>query len=189
LVRYRPEELEQFLREVDRDLRELVDIIIIGGAAVGLGYGSRHATKDIDLWTNPAKPFWDAVERVRARTGSTVPVSPTPIAEPPEGFEERIQRYELEGTSRLRVWLPERHDLALMKAARGEAPDLDAIVDIHRHEPLQLETLIQRFPEMMPMGPPSRFRMNFLAMIAAVFGEPVADEVDARLPRKKPLGA
>ena len=55
--RYRPEELEVFLREVDRELSEPVDIIVIGGAAVGLGYGGKHATKDNDLWTSPAEGF------------------------------------------------------------------------------------------------------------------------------------
>jgi hypothetical protein len=186
LVRYQPEELVRFLREVDRELSEHVDITIIGGAAVALGYGSDQATKDIDLWHNPTPPFWEAVQRVRARTGLHIPVSPTPVAEPPEGFEDRVQRYTLEGTTHLRIWLPERHDLALMKAARGETPDLDAIVDIHRREPLQLGTLLQRYSELVPIGPPSRFRLKFLAMIAAVFGENVAEEVEIRLPPAKP---
>jgi hypothetical protein len=185
LVRYGPAELDQFLREVDHELTKPVDIIVIGGAAVGIGYGSKHATKDIDLWTNPAKAFWVAVERVRKRTGIAIPVTPAPEADPPEGFEERLQQHALKGTSRLRVWLPERHDLALMKAARGETPDLEAIVDIHRHQALELDVLIERYPEMMPIGPRSRFRLRFLAMIAAVWGEAAAEDVERRLPRVK----
>jgi hypothetical protein len=105
LVKYAPKEIDEFLREVDRELTKRVDIIIIGGAAVGIGYGSEHATKDIDLWTNPAKGFWDAVARVRARTGVAIPVAPAPEADAPEGFEERLQRYALKGANRLRVRL------------------------------------------------------------------------------------
>jgi hypothetical protein len=72
-----------------------------------------------------------------------------------------------------------------MKAARGETPDLEAIVDVHRHKALDLEVLVERYPEMMPMGPPSRFRLRFLAMIAAVFGEAIAEETEGRLPRAR----
>jgi len=185
LLRYHPDELDRFLREVDRELAEPVTIIIIGGAAVAMGYGSKRPTKDIDLWTNPDKPFWEAVERVRLRTGIFIPVNPTPEADPPEGFEERLQPYSLDGMARLRVYLPERHDLVMMKTARGETPDIEAILDIHAQQPLELDVLIQRYPEMMPMGPPSRFRLRFLAMIAAVFGEPVAEDVERQLPPLK----
>jgi hypothetical protein len=185
LLRYHPEELDRFLREVDSELTEPVKIIIIGGAAVGMGYGSKKPTKDIDLWTSPIKPFWEAVERVRIRTGMRIPVNPTPEAEPPEGFEERLQRYSLAGTTKLEVYLPERHDLVMMKTARGETPDVEAILDIHAQQPLELNVLMQRYPEMMPMGPPSRFRLRFLNMIAAVFGEPVAEDIEKQIPLVK----
>jgi hypothetical protein len=185
LDKYEPEELKRFLQEIDRELTEAVDITIIGGAALCLGYGFRRATRDIDLWENAPKPFWEAVGRVKARTGWTIPVSPTPIAEPRSDFEERLHEYPLEGATQLRVWLPERHDLAMMKAARGEAPDLDAILDLHRTDPLDVETLLQRFPEMMPTGPEWRFRMNFLAMVGVVFGDDVAEEIEARLPARQ----
>lgn len=37
---------------------------------------------------------------------------------------------------RLRVWVPEKHDLALMKAMRAYEHALQAIVEIHAHSPL-----------------------------------------------------
>jgi len=116
-----------------------------------------------------------------------IPMSPTPVAEAPEGFEERLQRYPLRGARRLAVLLPERHDLVMMKTARGETPDLEAIVDIHRRELLDPEILVQRYLEMIGIvtGPPSRFRLSFLSTIEAVFGGETAEKIDAKLPRLK----
>jgi hypothetical protein len=179
----------RFLLEIDRELEEPVSIIVIGGAAVALGYGSKRATKDIDLWPGlkAIQPLWEAVERVKQRTGMAIPISPTPVAEAPERFEERLQRYPLRRAKRLVVLLPERHDLVLMKAVRGETPDIEAIVDIHRREPLDPGILIQRYLEMTGIvtGPPSRFRLSFLSMIEAVFGAEAAENVDGKIPRVK----
>ncbi len=175
--------------EVDHQLNEPVSIIIIGGAAAALGYGSKRATKDIDLWPDlkAIQPLGDAVTRVKQQTGMAIPISPTPVAEAPERFEDRLQRYPLRGAKHLVVLLPERHDLVMMKTARGETPDIEAIIDIHRREPLDPDILIQRYSEMAGIvtGPPSRFRLNFLSMIEAVFGEKVAEELDAKVPRVK----
>jgi hypothetical protein len=189
LLRYPPEELERFLLEIDHELEKPVSIVIIGGAAVALGYGSKRATKDIDLWPDlkAMQPFWDAIERVKRRTGMAIPITPTPVAEAPERFEERLQQYPLRGARRLTVFLPERHDLVMMKTARGETPDLEATIDIHRQAPLDPDVLIQRYSEMIGIvtGPPSRFRLSFLGMIDAVFGEHVAAEVDTKIPRAR----
>jgi hypothetical protein len=184
LRKYVGDELKQFLLEIDRELETPVDIIVIGGAAMALAHRSTRATKDIDLWSTTALPgsFRSAVERVRIRTGIRIPIGETPEAEPPEAFEDRIKPYPLEGATTLRVFVPERHDLVMMKAARGEAADLDAILDMHRDQPLDLRILVERFAEMVPVGPPERFRLRFLSMVAAVFGESAADEIEKRLP-------
>ncbi len=46
--------------------------------------------------------------------------------------------------------MPEKHDLALMKAIRGYEHDLQAIAEIHAHSLLDADTLIGRF---QPEGP------------------------------------
>ena len=71
----------------------------------------------------------------------------------------------------------------LLKTARAEAHDLDAVEDIHRAHPLSLETLIERYRETLPqvMGPKSRFKLNFLAVIARLFGEDEALVLEKRL--------
>ncbi len=105
------------------------------------------------------------------------------IAEPPYNFEERLLLLPMEGLKHLTVFIPEPHDLALMKTARGEALDFDAIEDVHREQPLDLQTLIERYHETKDVvtGPPARFRRSFLALIARLFGEDVAEELENRL--------
>lgn len=179
--RYAPADLDDFLLEVDRELTTTVHIWIIGGAAVALDHGHEHVTKDIDLWRNPQAAFWEAVERVRARTGSTIPVGTAGVAQPPDGMEDRCHPYVLPGVRHLHVWLPERHDLVIMKTVRCEAADLDAIVEIHRKHPLDLETLIQRQDETYVIGPGSRFRLSFLTVVGLLFGELTAEAVLTRL--------
>jgi len=69
----------------------------------------------------------------------------------------------------------------LCKRLRG----IGEFVRVHRQAPLDPDVLVQRYSEMIGIvtGPPSRFRLSFLSMIDAVFGEKVAAEVDARIPR------
>lgn len=88
----------------------------------------------------------------------------------------------LRGLTRLTVLVPEAHDLVLLKIARAEAHDLDAVEDIHRARPLGLETLLARYLETRAqvIGSPQTHRLNFLAAIARLFGEDVAEQVDAR---------
>lgn len=81
------------------------------------------------------------------------------------------------------VWLPEAHDLALLKTVRGEAHDLDAIEDMHRISALSLPILLERYRETLStlIGPETRLRMHFLAMIARLFGDRQAESLDAEL--------
>ena len=80
-------------------------------------------------------------------------------------FESRLEQV-LPRLERLRVLVPEKHDLVLMKAIRGYEHDLQAIAEIHAHSPLDLDTLIRRFQdEMTPIGDSARIRGNILAVL------------------------
>lgn len=172
--------------------------------AVALKYKGSHATTDLDLWSvseigkalerpkpkakdldlGPNRPggFWEAVERASAGAAEAVPVQKATIAEPPYSFEERLIPLTVKGLTKLTVLVPEAHDLALMKVARGEAHDLDAIEDIHRAARLSFDTLIERYLEttQQVMGNKEMHRLNFLAAMARLFGEAKAEEADAR---------
>lgn len=183
LRRYAQDELVQFLRKVDAELARPCTIVLIGGAALSLGYHSSHATLDIDLWSPAKGPFWAAVDRVQKREQASVPIERAAIAEPPYDFEDRLVALRLKGLEQLTVMIPEAHDLVLLKTARAEAHDLDAIEDIHQAHPLSLETLVERYRETLPqvMGPKARFKLNFLAVVARLFGETRAIDLESEL--------
>lgn len=178
------EALLAYLLEVDHALDTVVSIVIIGGAAVALGYRIANETADIDLWGLPDPTFWIAVDRCRHHE-TAVPVSTVGIATPPLNFEDRLIRIPIPGARRLEVFVPEIHDLALLKTARGEAHDFAAIAGVHLQVPLSLETLIERYGESLSqvIGPVGRFRLNFLALIERLFGEKTAEAVEDRLPQ------
>jgi Nucleotidyltransferase of unknown function (DUF6036) len=181
--RYSQDELEQFLRLVDAELKRPCTIVLIGGAALSLGYQSSHATADMDLWSPSRGPFWTAVEKVKKREPASIPIEHAAIAEPPYNFEERLIPLKLKRLVHLAVKIPEAHDLVLLKTGRAEAHDLDAVEDIHRVHPLSLDVLVERYRETLPqvMGPKSRFKLNFLAVVARLFGEEQAIALEERI--------
>lgn len=184
--KYEPRELEAFLRALDRELPGPVTITVIGGAAIGLVYDTRHATSDIDLTPTGAAGFWEAVDRVQKT--HPIPLQAVSIFVAPYDYEERRSRLSLKGFRRLTVLVPEKHDLAIMKAGRAEAHDLAAVADIHARSPLDLETLVQRYHGACTQvtGSQADFRLNFLALVERLFGEHVALQVQHRLAHEKP---
>jgi hypothetical protein len=174
--------LTAFLRRVDRELENDCDVVLIGGGAVGLHYIGTHVTADLDFWSASDPDFWQAVARAN-RNEPRVPVQHAFIATPPYTFEQRLIRLKLPRTKRLRVFVPEAHDLVLMKVARGEAHDLDAIEDIHRHTPLDRDTLVARYRETRPIviGSKRLHMLQFLSTVARLFGDAVAEDVATAL--------
>jgi hypothetical protein len=185
---YRPEALAGFFRLLDQELRRPTRITVIGGAAIGLSYDTRHSTTDIDLTPGQDNAFWEAVGRARSRMANPVPVQAVGIFQPPYSYEERCRRVAMDGVSRLQVFVPERHDLALMKIARGYAHDLQGVADMHSAQSLDLETLVARYHESRTqiIGSPEAFKLNFLAAVENLYGETTALKVEPRLESEMP---
>jgi hypothetical protein len=188
LDRYPPLELVEFLRALDAELARPTRITVIGGAAIGLVYDSTHATTDIDLVPVGDPDFWAAVGRASRAVERPVPVSSVVIFAAPYSYEDRLIRLELPGLLELAVEVPEAHDLALMKVARGESHDLAAVEDMHRVRALDLETLVDRYWETLTQvtGSLDDFRLGFLALVERLFGEATAVEVAMRLHTARP---
>jgi hypothetical protein len=109
-------------------------------------------------------------------------VAQSGVADAPFDFESRLERV-LPHLERLRVFVPEKHDLVLMKAIRGYEHDLEAALQIHANSPLDLETLVGRYQdEMTPIGDPVPIRGNFLHVVENLFPDS-ADGVARRLKR------
>lgn len=178
------QQLETFLRAVDAALDEPVEIVVIGGSAAALHYGVARATHDIDTWTNVEARLAAAAARARAATGLEVPLQKSGVAGAPVDFESRLERV-LPRLRRLKVFVPEKHDLVLMKAVRCYEHDLEAIAEIHAHARLDLDVLVRRFrEEMTPIGDPTRIRRNFLVVVERLFPD-AADALESELRKRR----
>lgn len=133
-----------FLVEVDELLTEPVGMEIIGGAAALLAYGATSATKDIDSFEN----IDERISRVALLTARKIPLDRAAVADPPYNYEDRRQRLNLP-LRNLTVWVPERHDLLLMKAVRAARHDEEVIQEMHEAEPFDLEIIVKRYNEEM----------------------------------------
>jgi hypothetical protein len=178
------QQLERFLEAVDAALDEPVEVVVIGGSAAALHYGVARATRDIDTWTNVEAALAAAADRARAATGLDVPLQKSGMADAPFDFESRLERV-LPNLTRLKVLVPERHDLVLMKAVRCYEHDLETIAEIHAHSPLDVDVLARRFrEEMSPVGDPARIRDNFLVVVERLYPDSV-DVIAKQFRRKR----
>jgi hypothetical protein len=98
------------------------------------------------------------------------------VADPPYEFESRLVRV-LPALHRLEVYVPEKHDLVLMKTMRADEHDVQVIVEIHANSPLDLDTLVHRFRFEMDaaIGDPQRLRSNFLVVVERLFPDAVEE--------------
>lgn len=179
--RYGRSEIERFLEEVDAALDRPVTVVLVGWSAAMLGYDAPGNTQDIDTWTTVGKGLEAAVERARQRTGLPMPFGKAGVADPPYGFESRLGR-TMPHLKKLAVMVPDKHDIALMKAGRGLDRDIEAVWALHRRTPLDCDLLVRRYQEEMvqAIGDPRRLRGNFLALIERLFPDR-AQEVARRL--------
>ena len=180
---YLAEQLVLFLEAIDAALDEPTRLIVIGGTAAALHYGVKFPTRDIDTWNAISAGLATAVENAVRKTGLDVPVARSGVADAPEGMEERLEPV-LTHLGRLKVFVPERHDLALMKMLRANQHDLDVIAEMHGHSPLHLDVLVQRYEdEMDPVGDPRTIRGNFLALIEVLFPDRIDSVIKGLRPR------
>lgn len=179
-------ELIAFFRAVDARLSGPGTLRLLGGAAIGLCHLPVFQTRDIDYsWADPqvqaaitaVQPDWPGV-----------PVQRTGVYFAPYSHEERLEVVEIPGLRRLTVQVPERHDLAIMKLARGFDRDLDAVEQMHRAEPLHLDTLVERFAETWITGPQRLADIGFFSVIETLFGEQAADAAEAQLHERRRSG-
>lgn len=168
----------EFLRALDDRLDEKNEMVVIGGAAAALRYGATRATKDIDTWNNISSAVERAAVGAREATGLDIPIERAAVADAPYFYEERL--HELSGIfQKLVLFVPERHDLALMKVVRGDRHDVDVIAEIHENEPLDLQILLDRFEEEMShvIKDEQILRLQFRLLIERLFGAAAAKSV------------
>ena len=175
-------EIETFLKALDKHLSEPFTLIVIGGSAAALAYKVSRYTYDIDT-VNDVSEIQSAYEAAKLETGLEILLGPARVADFPYEYESRLEDVHLSGLHRLRVQVPEKHDLVLIKTVRGQQNDLDTIKEIAENNALDFETLVSRFATEMThaMTNLSTLRLNFLAMIETVFGEDKAEQAKVRI--------
>lgn len=174
------EEIREYLVAVDQHLTVPVRLIVIGGCAVALSGAPQRATSDIDLYNDPGPEFWQAVAACKTHPRA-VPVAKAGVSSQPYNFEDRCLMVEAPDLRNIQLLIPEPHDLAIMKVARGEAHDIDALVTMHEQKPFNLETLVERYRETDFIGRPGWIRVSLLDLVDRLFGPEASSALEGTL--------
>jgi hypothetical protein len=179
---YSKSEIEHFLKAVDQYLDKEFTLILIGGTAAALAYKATDYTKDIDT-TNDTSAIDAACEAARKSTGLNIPLGKAGVEDGPYDYEDRLERYQIEGLKKLTIYVPEKHDLVLMKIMRANENDLNTIDEIKKNCGLEFETLVDRFSNNMKQvhGDPGILRQNFLAAIERMFSNAELSTAEKRV--------
>lgn len=181
MTTFGPHELTRFLKSLDKHLSGPRRVVLIGGAAASLAYGITRTTTDVDTIGDIAE-LEEAIQLARLETGLDVPFHSVGTYDAPYLFEDRLVSIDL-GLDKLRIVVPEKHDLVLMKTVRGQENDRDAIQQIADKIGVDESTLVDRFKSEMThvIGRPEQLRGNFLSVIEMLYGEHEADRVGSEL--------
>ena len=159
-----------FLRAVDARLTRPGTIRLIGGAVISIAYVPSYETRDVD-YVYADQEVDKAVADVAAAQPELVGGVRTGTYLAPYTYEDRLEDLQVPGLGFLHVLIPERHDLAITKIARGYTRDIDAVAAMHRCEPFDLPTLVERYQETWVTGPQGSADIGFRSALSGVFGD------------------
>ncbi len=129
LPEYGLDEIAQLLEAVDRRLTQITRIVIVGGAAAAF-HGIAATTEDVDTFETLEHELAQAIEAAQAETGLRIPINHSSVADVPWDYETRLESV-LPQLKNLRVFILEKHDLALSKSVRGDEHDLQQLEELH----------------------------------------------------------
>jgi len=182
MTEFLSQDLRRFLKAVDSHLDKPFEIRVIGGAAASLAYKSPGGTMDIDT-ANAVAEINKACAEARESTGLKIPVSCVGGAlDGPDGYEERLEDVPIEGSKKLRVRVPEKHDWALMKVVRFDQKDMEDIKEVSDAVGFDRDTLLKRLLEEMDYyALRKRLVGQFLTMIEELYGEEQANRMQTEI--------
>lgn len=182
---YTRDDILRFLHALDTEVSRKIELIIIGGASLSLAYNFNNMTVDVDLLTRITIELSEAIERARDKSHLQIMVSTTSVRAEIRNMGDRLfTPAHLLGFQNLIILIPEKHDLALMKAARNEPKDIEDIQGLHARDPLDPSVLMNRFKnELLPLnsGDDELLNNKFLEMIESLFGEGMANDFETKL--------
>lgn len=179
-------EIAAFLKAVDKHIGQPFRLDIIGGAAASLAFRMKSGTLDIDAANSVAK-LEKACTAARKDTGLDIPLGTASVFDPPYEYESRMKRLKLPGLRRVQVFVPEKHDWALMKIVRLIDKDIEDIKEVSTRIGLNKAVLLKRFLEEMTqsIGRRSELVMNFLTMMEELHGKAEADRMEKAIKSHK----
>ena len=172
-------EIVRFLQAVDRHLDEPFRLDVIGGAAALLSFRIDSGTVDIDAANNVAG-LQDACRAARDETGLDIPVSTAGIYDGPYFYERRMKRVPIRGLRKLQVFVPEKHDWALMKIVRLIEKDIEDIREVDEKAGFRRAVFLKRFLDEMThvTGRREDLIVSFLTMMEELFGSEEAARME-----------
>jgi Nucleotidyltransferase of unknown function (DUF6036) len=147
---------------LDQGLTEDTELHCIGGFVLAEHYGLVRATADVDVLESAGT---DKVTIARlAGRGSPlhkrhrVYIDIVTVADVPDDYDTRLVTMDIEGLTRLRLKVFERHDLVLAKLCRNIDRDREDLIALTRGPGLDVNVLRQRYQqELRPkLGRPER---------------------------------
>jgi len=175
-------EFRTFLKAVDRQLSRPFRLDIIGEAAAVLSFRAESGTTDIDV-ENDVGPLKGVFEAAREKTGLDIPVGTVGIHDAPWSYEDRVRRVRIPGLRKLQVFVPEKHDWALMKIVRLLGKDIEDIREVSDKIGFNRNVFLKRFLEEMThvIGRRADLVYNFVTMMSELYGDGEADRMEAAI--------
>jgi len=176
-------ELKRFLEKADRNLREPVDFLLVGGAAVLVLCPQGTATRDIDAMPTEGLPLlMEAIGRInQSRRGAPLDVNtrcdPYEVHFPEEWREHLLLSMEF-STERIRVFTPCPEDLAVAKIFRLHAKDADDIMLLSELPGFDRKRFLCGFIDVLPgaIGDRSWHVQSFLMVHRRLYPDIPVDE-------------
>jgi hypothetical protein len=149
-----PEPWYSFLRELDEQLDQAVELHCFGGFVLAVLYGLQRPTSDVDFLS--AVPT-SALDQLLSFAGKTSPLHKkyglwldrVAVVNSPDAYTDRLVDLFPGTYNNLRFMMLEPHDLALSKLERNWQHDRDDVKQLALRVPLEIETLKRRYAEEM----------------------------------------
>jgi hypothetical protein len=175
-----------FLKALDCQLDGPFEVEIIGGAAGILYYDLKTHTEDIDTTTSVGD-IEGAIEETRKKSGLPVPMGVAGVWDGPYEYRSRRLQVHISGTKNLWIYVPEKHDWALMKIMRLKDKDRDHILKVARTAGFDSAVFLPRFLEEMThvIGRKQDVVFNFIVMMGELFSKKEAERMASEIKAHK----
>jgi hypothetical protein len=142
-----------FLSDLDSLLDESADLHCIGGFAISQYFGFARETADLDVLSVAPQSMRAAIAAAAGKGSALqrkhrVFIDQVGVTNFPDDYESRLQR-AWPVWEKLRLWIPEPHDLALTKLERSNERDVRDVMFLAEADLINQEMLIERFESEM----------------------------------------